>query len=163
MREIQSYQAKKTELEAYLTGYWLTDLANFSSFVFHSIPDLNWCGFYLHDGQKLRLGPFMGRPACMEIRPGRGVCGTAFSDKRAMIVPNVDEFPGHIVCDGASRSELVLPLMSEGECIGVLDLDSPSLGRFTELERDGISHWVEVLLKVSKSLREKPWIERQAL
>ena len=151
------YRAKQTELEAYLTGYWLTDLANFAAFTFHNVPGLNWAGFYLFDGEKLRLGPFVGRPACTEIRPGRGVCGTAFQKREALLVPDVDAFPGHIVCDNASRSELVVPMIMDGECIGVLDLDAPVLSRFSEADRDGLSLWVGALLAKSHSWAERPW------
>lgn len=151
------YRAKLPELEAYLTGYWLTDLANFSAYTFHALPSLNWCGFYLFDGSRLRLGPFMGRPACTEIRPGRGVCGTAFEKKEALLVPDVDAFPGHIVCDNASRSELVLPMLADGDCVGVLDLDAPVLSRFSEQDRDGLAFWLETMLKKTHVWRERPW------
>jgi L-methionine (R)-S-oxide reductase len=152
VRGLADYRSKLPELEAYLTGYWLTDLANFASFVFHSVPDLNWAGFYLHDGTKLLLGPFVGRPACTEIRPGRGVCGTAYSSAKPLLVPNVEDFPGHIVCDSASRSELVLPFAE-----GVLDLDSPSLARFTLDDQEGVSLWLAALLAKNPALKERPW------
>lgn len=149
----------RPELEAYLTGRWLTDLANFSAFVFHALPSLNWAGFYLFDGEKLVLGPFVGKPACTEIRPGRGVCGTAFARREAVLVDDVHAFPGHIACDSASRSELVIPLFSGGECFGVFDLDSPELARFRNSDRDGISRWLEALVgKVPpESWRARPW------
>lgn len=151
------FRARQAELEAYLTGYWLTDLANFAAFTFHALPGLNWCGFYLHDGDKLRLGPFVGRPACTEILPGRGVCGTAFQKKEALLVPDVDAFPGHIVCDNASRSELVLPMLVGAECVGVLDLDAPVLSRFSEADRDGLALWLDSLLKKTHVWGERPW------
>lgn len=151
------FRAKQAELEAYLTGYWLTDLANFASFTFHNLPGLNWAGFYLFDGEKLRLGPFVGRPACTEIRPGRGVCGTAFLKKEAILVPDVDAFPGHIVCDNASRSELVVPMLTAEQCVGVLDLDAPVLSRFAEADRDGIALWLQALLAKSHVWAERPW------
>lgn len=157
MKTAPDYREMQKELEAYLTGYWLTDLANFSSFAFHSLPALNWCGFYLFDGEKLRLGPFVGRPACTEIRPGRGVCGTAFARKEPLIVPDVDAFPGHIVCDNASRSEIVLPMLAGDECVGVLDLDSPVLNRFTDQDREGLGLWLKTLLEKSHIWRERPW------
>ena len=150
---LADYQAKLPELEAYLTGYWLTDLANFAAFSFHSLPRLNWAGFYLHDGQKLVLGPFVGRPACTEIRPGRGVCGTSFSTRAPLLVPNVEEFPGHIVCDNASRSELVLPFAE-----GVLDFDSPDFARFTAHDEAGLSLWLATLLQKNPRLLERPWV-----
>lgn len=119
------------ELESLLSGYWLTDLANFSAFVFEKVPDVNWVGFYLSDGKKLRLGPFCGKPACLEIAFGKGVCGTAFDKAEALIVDDVDLFPGHIRCDSNSRSEMVLPLFISEKLVGVLDVDSPKLARFT--------------------------------
>lgn len=149
------FAAKLPELEDYLTGHWLTDLANFSAFVFHSLPDLNWAGFYLFDGAKLKLGPFVGKPACTEIRVGRGVCGSAFAKREALLVPDVNEFPGHIACDSASRSELVLPLRDAG----VLDLDSPSLNRFGESDREGLALWLAALeRKIPAPVWERrPW------
>lgn len=156
---INDYQDKLPELEAYLTGHWLTDFANFSAFVFHSLPKLNWAGFYLFDGEKLRLGPFVGKPACTEIRPGRGVCGTSFSRRTPLLVPDVDAFPGHIVCDNASRSELVLPLLVGSECLGVFDVDSPGLNRFREEDRDGLASWLAALAAhLPERIRDKPWV-----
>ena len=135
------------DLRAYLTGYWLSDFSNFAAFVYHSLPELNWVGFYFFDGNMLRLGPFVGRPACTEIRPGRGVCGQAFSSGRALIVPNVEEFPGHITCDSRSRAELVLPIVVGSLAVGVLDLDSPVPGRFSEADLEGLSLWLSVLVE----------------
>jgi len=153
------FQDKLPDLEAYLTGRWLTDLANFSSFVFHALPDLNWSGFYLFNGEKLVLGPFAGKPACTEIKVDRGVCGTAFSRRKAILVPDVDAFPGHIVCDSASKSELVIPLIDGDSCFGVFDLDSPKLSRFREQDRAGLELWLAALLKkLPAGLAEKkPW------
>lgn len=147
------------ELEAYLTGRWLTDFANFSAFVFHSLPDLSWCGFYLDSGGRLDLGPFVGKPACTEIRPGRGVCGKAFAERRALLVDDVQEFPGHIACDSASRSELVLPLFSGQDCLGVFDLDSPLLSRFREDDQETLEGWLEALMQriPSEALLARPW------
>jgi L-methionine (R)-S-oxide reductase len=123
------------ELEALLTGFWLTDLANFSAFFYDRIPDLNWIGFYLSDGKKLCLGPFMGKPACVEIALNRGVCGAAFTENKSWIVKDVHEFPGHISCDPVSQSELVIPFAVNGKLLGVLDVDSPLKDRFTTLEQ----------------------------
>ncbi|HEY8278832.1 MAG TPA: GAF domain-containing protein [Bdellovibrionota bacterium] len=158
----EDYRTRLPELEAYLVGNWLTDFANFSSFVFHSVPRLNWAGFYLFDGTCLRLGPFVGKPACTEIRPGRGVCGTAFSSKEPQLVPDVEKFAGHITCDTASRSELVLPLMAGSECVGVFDMDSPDLDRFRESDRDGMDLWLKSLCSrlTSDGLAAKPWKPR---
>lgn len=104
--------------------------ANLAALIWLSMPRLNWCGFYFQRGGALVLGPFQGRPACVRIAPGRGVCGAAAARRRTMIVPDVHAFPGHIACDAASRSELVVPLLDGSRVIGVLDLDSPELDRF---------------------------------
>ncbi len=113
----------------------VSNLANTAALIFERIPRLNWAGFYLTNGEVLELGPFAGKPACTVIPFGKGVCGTAALTGRTQLVPDVHAFPGHIACDGASRSELVVPLFRDGLCLGVLDLDSPELGRFTEKER----------------------------
>ncbi len=159
VKSLEDFRAAIPGLEAYLTGRWLTDFANFSAFAFHALPDLNWAGFYLFDGETLLLGPFVGKPACTEIRPGRGVCGTAFAGGKALLVPDVHEFPGHIACDSASRSELVLPLFVGGVCRGVLDLDSPSPGRFREEEAAGLELWLKALYaRLPPALWDaKPW------
>lgn len=109
------------------------NLANISALLFYSLKDLNWAGFYLwsEEDQELVLGPFQGKPACLRIKPNRGVCGAAYRDQKTQRVPDVHAFPGHIACDGDTRSELVVPLMHQGQCVGVLDLDSPRLDRFT--------------------------------
>lgn len=159
IKQPRDYAEMLPELEAYLTGNWLTDLANFSAFTYHALPGLNWAGFYLFDGQKLNLGPFVGKPACAEIRPGRGVCGTAFSKREALLVPDVHEFPGHIACDSASRSELVLPFFAGGELCGVFDLDSPEPARFLESDREGVGAWLGALSRKTEgeTWRRKPW------
>ena len=112
--------------------------ANLSSLVFHSLPDLNWVGFYFFDGTELVVGPFQGHPACVRIALGRGVCGTAATSRRTQRVPDVDAFPGHIACDSASRSELVVPLYRGDTLLGVFDLDSPVLDRFDEADQRGL-------------------------
>ncbi|MGZ5073280.1 MAG: GAF domain-containing protein, partial [Usitatibacter sp.] len=104
--------------------------ANLAALVFHTLPDLNWAGFYWMKHGELVLGPFQGKPACVRIALGQGVCGTAARDRRSIVVEDVDRFPGHIACDSASRSEVVVPIVRGGEVLGVLDLDSPSLARF---------------------------------
>jgi len=156
----QDFKTKLPELEAYLVGHWLADFANFSAFVFHALPSLNWAGFYLFDGEKLKLGPFVGKPACTEIKVGRGVCGTAFAQKKALLVHDVEAFPGHIACDSASRSELVIPVFEGGECFGVLDLDSPALARFQESDQRGIELWLNALqIRLAHGLAaKKPWV-----
>lgn len=110
-------------------------LANTAAALYHSLPSLNWAGFYALRGRELVLGPFQGRPACTRIPLGRGVCGTAAAENRSIVVPDVAAFPGHIACDSASRSELVVPILSGEAVSGVLDLDSPVAGRFTDAER----------------------------
>ena len=112
--------------------------ANLAALVFHTLPNLNWAGFYWLNGSELVLGPFQGKPACVRIALGKGVCGTAARDKRTVVVPDVEKFPGHIACDSASRSEIVVPVMRTADVIGVLDLDSPSLGRFDAEDATGL-------------------------
>jgi GAF domain-containing protein len=141
------------QLDSLLTGFWLTDLANFSAFFFYELPNINWIGFYLTDGKQLRLGPFSGKPACVEIAFSRGVCGTAFSGDKTLIVPDVHAFPGHITCDPASRSELVIPFRVGGRPVGVLDVDSPILNRFTEEEARLLSDALAILAKRCPDLR----------
>ncbi len=112
--------------------------ANLSALVFHALPDLNWAGFYFFDGTELVVGPFQGHPACVRIAIGRGVCGTAAATRETQRVPDVDAFPGHIPCDSASRSELVVPLFQGDRLVGVLDLDSPRLDRFDADDQRGL-------------------------
>ena len=147
------------EVDALLTGYWLTDLANFSACVFHHMPHLNWAGFYLSDGQKLRLGPFVGKPACTEIAFERGVCGAAFRQREVLLVKDVHEFPGHISCDPISRSELVIPFEVEGQLIGVLDLDSPLTGRFQPVEAEILKKGLSLLGRRNPNLQTFPNIQ----
>lgn len=116
----------------------VANLANLSALIYESLDDLNWAGFYLLEGETLVLGPFQGRPACIEIPIQKGVCGAAVRENRAQLVADVHAFEGHIACDSASRSELVVPLHQNGRVVAVLDLDSPSLSRFTEADRDGL-------------------------
>lgn len=120
------------QAEALLDGYEdpVANAANLSALLYHSLPAVNWVGFYFLKDGRLLVGPFQGRPACVEIPLGRGVCGTAAASRKILRVADVDEFEGHIVCDVASRSEIVLPLIRNGELLGVLDIDSPVLDRF---------------------------------
>src|SRR5260221_2705137 len=106
--------------------------ANLAALIYHTLPDLNWAGFYWMKGGELVLGAFQGKPACVRIALGRGVCGTAAAERRTIVVPDVDKFPGHIACDSASRSEIVVPIVRAGAVIGVVDVDSPLLERFDE-------------------------------
>ena len=138
------------ELEAFLSGYWMTDLSNFSAFLFERLPDVNWVGFYLSDGKTLRLGPFCGKPACLEIPFGQGVCGQAFEQAETLLVADVDLFPGHIRCDSNSKSEIVIPLLIFGELVGVLDVDSPKAARFSKNDKAFLEEAVQILsLKIS--------------
>lgn len=126
----------------------ITVLANAAAFLFETMPRLNWAGFYLFDGSRLVLGPFCGKPACTAIGMGKGVCGTAAETRQTIVVPNVDAFPGHIACDGASRSEIVLPMVDvQVKLIGVLDLDSPDLDRFTEADRAGLERVRDIIVE----------------
>ncbi len=145
------YTELSGQLRAMLTGErdWLANLANTAALIFHTLPDLNWAGFYLRRGEELVLGPFQGKPACVRIAPGRGVCGGAVVQRRSLVVPDVHAFPGHIACDAASRSELVVPMMVAGRVVGVLDLDSPRPGRFDEEDRAGCEALVGELLAAS--------------
>lgn len=116
----------------------VANAANLSALVYHGLPRVNWAGFYLLQGDTLVLGPFQGLPACVRIAVGRGVCGTAVATASTQLVPDVHAFPGHIACDAASRSELVVPLFRDGRVMGVLDIDSPEPGRFGERDQAGI-------------------------
>ncbi len=113
----------------------VANAANLAAALYHGCPALNWAGFYFLRGGELVLGPFQGKPACVRIALGRGVCGTAAAERRTIVVDDVHAFPGHIACDAASRSEIVVPLLSGGELVGVLDVDSPQLARFGPAER----------------------------
>ncbi len=133
------YRDLARQLMALLAGETdrIANAANMAALIYHGLPDLNWAGFYFRKGDELVLGPFQGRPACLRIAIGQGVCGTAAARGEAVLVADVHDFPGHIACDPVSRSELVVPLIEDGEVIGVLDLDSPLLGRFDEADRQG--------------------------
>lgn len=125
---------------------WIANLANGAALLYHSLPDLNWAGFYLLKDGELVVGPFQGKPACVRIALGKGVCGTAAARKETQVVRDVHEFAGHIACDSASNSEIVVPMIRDGELIGVLDLDSPKLARFDAEDRDGLEGFVAALL-----------------
>lgn len=125
---------------------FIANAANMSSFIFNTMPNLNWAGFYFVDGNELILGPFNGKPACVRIAFGQGVCGTAAMERQTIIVANVHQFPGHIACDSASQSEIVIPIINDGTLYGVFDIDSPLLDRFTELERKYLEDCVTALV-----------------
>ena len=122
----------------------IANMANISALLFNEMPDLNWSGFYILRQGELVLGPFQGKPACVRIAVGKGVCGTAVATGQIQLVKDVHEFPGHIACDAASNSEIVLPVRLRGEIIAVLDIDSPSLARFDEADSQGLSELVAV-------------------
>jgi len=146
------YALLKQQLESLLEGeeHWLANLANTSALLFSQLPELNWVGFYLLSEGELVLGPFQGKPACVRIPLGKGVCGTAAQRREPIVVPDVHEFPGHIVCDEASRSELVVPLITaEGRLLGVLDLDSPVLHRFSDRDAQGLTALMGVLISAT--------------
>ena len=119
--------------------YLIANLANVSALLNEAMTDINWVGFFLVEVGKLVLGPFQGKTACIEIRSGRGVCGTAWAEDRLQLVEDVHEFPGHIACDSASNSEIVVPLHKDGKVVAVLDIDSPTVGRFTREDADGLA------------------------
>jgi L-methionine (R)-S-oxide reductase len=139
----------QSQLLALLEGErdFIANAANFSSLLYHSLPDVNWVGFYLLRGDELVLGPFQGKPACMRIAIGKGVCGVAAEQGQTILVDNVHEFPGHTACDSASNSEIVVPLVVDGQLIGVLDLDSPSLARFDDEDATGLNELTTILLE----------------
>lgn len=142
------YREIARELDALIAGETdlIANLANASALLFHSLPDLNWAGFYLLKDGELVVGPFQGKPACVRIALDKGVCGTSAQRRQSVIVPNVHEFAGHIACDSASNSEVVVPMIRNGELLGVLDIDSPKLGRFDEEDRAGLERFVEILM-----------------
>ena len=126
----------------------VANMANAAALLFESIPDVNWVGFYRNVGGELVLGPFQGRPACIRIKFGEGVCGVAAETRQVQRVDDVNAFPGHIACDSASASEIVVPLVRDGELIGVLDIDSPTAARFTKDDEDGCVALGEILQQV---------------
>ena len=141
------YPLLREQLQSLTAGvpYPIANLANASALLAQGMTDVNWVGFYLRQGETLVLGPFQGKTACIEIPNGRGVCGTAMARDEVMLVPDVHAFPGHIACDSASNSEIVVPIFKDGEVAAVLDIDSPSLGRFDETDRAGLEQFVRVL------------------
>jgi L-methionine (R)-S-oxide reductase len=142
------YRDLVEQLRALLAGEpdRIANAANMAALIYHGLPDLNWAGFYFRRGQELVLGPFQGKPACVRIPLGKGVCGTAALRAATVLAPDVHNFPGHIACDPASRSELVVPLIETGEVSGVLDLDSPLLARFDKTDQDGCEQLVALFV-----------------
>ncbi len=143
------YRDLAEQLDALLSGETdaTANAANAAAAIYHSLPRLNWAGFYFLRDDMLVLGPFQGRPACVRIKPGAGVCGTAARERRSVLVPDVEQFPGHIACDSASRSELVVPLLRGGEIFGVLDLDSPDLARFNAEDQMGCEALAAIVVR----------------
>ena len=149
------YRQLAAQMKALLTDEYdlIANAANFSALVWQAVPDINWAGFYLFDGRELVLGPFQGKPACVRIALERGVCGAAASSRQTQVVTDVHAFPGHIACDAASRSEIVVPLERNGALLGVWDVDSPTPGRFDDEDRAGM----EALCKIfTDSLNAPP-------
>ena len=150
------YATLATQLRSLLRDEtdFIANAANLSSLIYHSLSDLNWAGFYLLKDNELVLGPFQGKPACVRIAIGSGVCGTAAQHRETIIVDNVHDFPGHIACDSASNSEIVVPIVNDGQLIGVLDLDSPSFARFDDDDAAGLNALVEVFVDSVGRTRE---------
>ncbi|MEB0041562.1 MULTISPECIES: GAF domain-containing protein [unclassified Pseudomonas] len=148
---LNGYRLLTAQLESLLAHErdFIANAAQFSAFLFSQLEDLNWAGFYLARGEELVLGPFQGQIACVRIPFGRGVCGTAAASRTTQRVRDVHEFDGHIACDSASASELVVPLIKDGKLMGVLDLDSPSVGRFCEDDQAGVEQLVAIFLRLT--------------
>lgn len=148
---VEDYPMLVAQLESLLADErdFIANAAQFSAFLFQQIPDLNWAGFYLARDNELVLGPFQGKVACVRIPFGRGVCGVAAQTQQTQRIEDVHAFAGHIACDSASNSELVVPLLKAGRLIGVLDLDSPKEGRFTAEDQVGVEQMVEVFLRLT--------------
>ncbi len=128
--------------------HFIPVMSNASALLYENMEDLNWAGFYLMNKGSLMLGPFQGKVACIRIEVGKGVCGTAVAEDKTQLVKDVHQFPGHIACDSASNSEIVVPIHKDGRVVAVLDIDSPSLGRFDEEDREGLETFVRTLEEV---------------
>ncbi|MBV9734241.1 MAG: GAF domain-containing protein [Verrucomicrobia bacterium] len=141
------YAAVNRVLQAVLTGESdpIANLANAAALLFWNLPAINWARFYLLKERELVLGPFQGKIACVRIRLGQGVCGTSAENRQTLVVPNVHEFPGHIACDSASNSEIVIPIIKNDALIGVLDIDSPDVARFDDEDKTGLQTFVQIL------------------
>lgn len=146
---LEGYRMLCAQLESLLADErdFVANAAQFSAFLFNQVDDLNWAGFYLNRNEELVLGPFQGQVACVRIPFGRGVCGAAAASRETQRVEDVHAFPGHITCDSASNSELVIPLLKDGKLIGVLDLDSPRLARFSEADQQGLEQLAAIFLQ----------------
>jgi GAF domain-containing protein len=147
----ERYEELASQARALLQGERdrTANAANLASLIFHTLPDLNWAGFYWLKGRELVLGPFQGKPACVRIALGRGVCGTAARERHTILVPDVNAFPGHIACDSASASEVVVPIVKDRKVVGVLDVDSPKAARFQEIDARGLEEVVRIFLEAT--------------
>lgn len=149
--DIQDKKKFYAQLNIYLENLigeekdWLPGISNASALLYQLMPEINWAGFYLSRGEELVLGPFQGKPACIRIPFGKGVCGTAAITRKIQVVKDVNEFPGHIACDAASQSEIVVPIIKDERLLGVLDIDSPVKNRFDEMDAEGLSSFVDIL------------------
>ena len=148
---LEGYALLADQLESLLADErdFIANASQFSAFLYNELPELNWAGFYLNKQEELVLGPFQGKVACVRIPFTRGVCGAAARTRETQRVEDVHAFPGHIACDSASNSELVVPLVKDGRLIGVLDLDSPSVGRFSEADQAGIENLAAIFLRLT--------------
>jgi L-methionine (R)-S-oxide reductase len=146
------YASLAEELNSLLAGEqdFIANAANTAALLFDALPDINWAGFYFLRNGELVVGPFQGKPACVRIPLGKGVCGTAAASHKTIVVRDVHEFPGHIACDAASQSEIVVPLLRDDELLGVLDIDSPSIGRFDDADRRGIERLATLFVAASR-------------
>ena len=144
------YQTLCAQLAALTDGipYRIANLSNASALLWEYLENINWAGFYIMEDGKLVLGPFQGKTACIVIPVGKGVCGTAVAEDATQLVADVHQFPGHIACDSASNSEIVIPIHVDGKIFGVLDIDSPQFGRFTEADREGLEAFARILERV---------------
>ncbi|WP_063038155.1 GAF domain-containing protein [Nocardia pseudovaccinii] len=144
----EQYRQLVAQVEALVAGETdrIANAANLAALVFHALTEVNWVGFYFYDGQKLVVGPFQGKPACVRIAIGKGVCGTAAETRETQLVPDVHTFPGHIACDADTRSEIVVPLVRDDALVGVFDLDSPQPNRFDDIDREGLESIAQAFL-----------------
>jgi L-methionine (R)-S-oxide reductase len=151
------YAGLATQLRGLLDGErnFIANAANFAALVYNTLPDVNWTGFYFRHGEELVLGPFQGKPACVRIPIGSGVCGLSAAQLDTIIVPNVHEFPGHIACDAASNSEIVVPVFDGERLLGVLDLDSPLLERFDEQDAEGLNELVTIFVVACEGRKDE--------
>lgn len=133
----------------------ISNAANTAALIYHTLPDINWAGFYFLKGDELILGPFQGKPACTRIPLGKGVCGAAAKEQKTLVIPDVQKFPGHIACDTASNSEIVIPLIQNNNLLGVLDIDSPALGRFDEQDQIGLERLAGIFVDKTGHFRDK--------